>query len=75
MDPLQLVGHVVKKHLDGGQETYWDKTNKDLTSSKMVIFFVYLVPVRSLLTCKVFLYHVTDKLQRAYCLVLQNQMR
>ena len=44
----------------GEQETHWDKTNKELTSSKMVIFFICLVPVRSLLTRKVFLYHVTD---------------
>ena len=61
-----VISHVVQQHLAGEQETHWDKTNKELTSSKMVIFFVCLVPVRFLLTSKVFLYHVTDELQRAY---------
>ena len=42
-----------------------------LTSSKMVIFFVCLVPVRFLLTSKVFLYHVADQLQRVHCKVTQ----
>ena len=60
MGPLQQVSHMVQKHHTGEQETHWDKTNKELTSSKMVIFFVCLVPVRFLLTSKVFLYHVTD---------------
>ena len=59
MGPLQLVSHVVQKHLAREQETYWDKTNKELTSSKMVILLVCLVSVRFLLTSKVFLYHVT----------------
>ena len=66
MGPLQLVSHVVQKHLAGEQETHWNKTNKELTSSKMVIFFICLVPVHFLLTSKVFLYHVTDELQRAH---------
>ena len=60
-----MVSHVVQKQLAGEQETHWDKTNRELTSSKMVIFFVCIVPVRFLLTSKVFLYHVTDHLQRA----------
>ena len=55
---------MVQKHLAGEQETHWDKTNKELTSSKMVIFIVCLVPVRFLLTNKVFLYHVTGHMQR-----------
>ena len=58
MGPLQLVSHVVQKHLAGEKETYWDKTKKERTSSKMVIVFVSLVPLRFLLTNKVFLYHV-----------------
>ena len=66
MGPLQLVGHMVQKHFAGEQETHWDKTNKELTSSKMVIFFVCLVPVHFLLTSKVFLYHMTNSLQRAH---------
>ena len=64
--PLQVVSHMVQKHLAGEQETHWDKTNKERTSSKMVIFFVCLVPVRFLLTSKVFLYHVTGQLQRVH---------
>ena len=42
--------HVVLNRYSGEQETYWDKTNKRLTSLKMVIFFVCLLPVRFLLT-------------------------
>ena len=60
MGPLQQVSHVVQKHLTGEQETQWDKTNKELTSSKIVILFVCTVPGRILLTSKVFLYRVTD---------------
>ena len=63
--------HVVQKHQDvlaGEQEIHWDKTNKELTSSNIVIFFVCLVPVHFLLTSKVFLnmYHMTHQLQRAH---------
>ena len=65
--PLQVVSHVVQKHLAGEQETHWGKTNKELsTSSKMVIFFVCLVPVRFLPTSKVLLYHVTGHLQSVH---------
>ena len=42
--------HVVQNRYSGEQETHWDKTNKRLTSLKMVIFFVCLPPVRFLLT-------------------------
>ena len=45
-----LVIHVVKNRYPGEQETHWDKTNKRLTSLKMVIFFVCLLLVRFLLT-------------------------
>ena len=41
--------HVVLNRYSGEQETHWDKTNKRLTSLKMVIFFVCLLPVRFLL--------------------------
>ena len=71
MGLLQLVSHVVQKHLVGEQEMHWDKTNKEVTSSKMVIFFVCLVPVHFLLTSKMFLYHMTDQLQRANYVALQ----
>ena len=29
MGPLQLVSHVVQKHIAGEQETHWDKTNRE----------------------------------------------
>ena len=45
-----LVIHVVKNLYPGEKETHWDKTNKRLTSSKVVIFFVCLLLVRFLLT-------------------------
>ena len=48
---------------------HWDKTNKELTSSKMVFFFVCHVPVCYLLTNKVFTYHVTVQLQRAHLIL------
>ena len=67
MGPLQLVSHVVQKHLAGEHETHWDRTNKAYIIKKGN--FVCLVPVRFLLTSKVFLYHVTDQLQRAHSCV------
>ena len=45
----ELPIHVVQIHHTGEQVTHWDKTNKELVSSKMVISFVCLVPVRLLL--------------------------
>ena len=60
-----MASHKVQKHLAGEQETHCDKTNKELTSSKMVIVFACLVSVRFLLTSKVHLNHVTGHLQRA----------
>ena len=69
MGPFQLVSHVVQKHLADEQETHWDKTNKELTSPEMVILFIFffcIVPVRFLLTSKVYLYHVTEELKRAH---------
>ena len=72
MSHLQLISRVVQKHLAGEQETHWDKTNKELPSSKT--FFVCLVPVHFFLTSKVFLYHVTDQLQRAHLCVMSNNI-
>ena len=63
---LQLVSHVVQKHLAGEQETHWDKTNKENYYFRRCKLFVCLVPVRFFLTSKVFLYLVTDKLQKAH---------
>ena len=66
MGPLPVAGHVVQKHLAGEQETNWDKTNKENYHFRSCKLLVCLVPVRFLLTSKVFLYHVTDHLQRTY---------
>ena len=46
------------------QEEHWDKTNKEITSLKVVISFVCLVPVHSLPSSMAVLYHVNDQLQR-----------
>ena len=45
---------------------HWDKTNKKLTSFKMVIFFVCFVPVRLLRPNKAVFVLRDCKLQRAY---------
>ena len=34
---------MLQRHLAGEEETHWGKTNKEITSSEMVIFFVGLV--------------------------------
>ena len=52
MGPLQLVSHVVQKHLAGEQETHWDKTNKESYHFKLCKLFVSLVPVLFLLSSK-----------------------
>ena len=46
------------------QEEHWDKTNKEITSLKVVISFVRLVPVHPLPSIMAVLYHVNDQLQR-----------
>ena len=46
------------------QEKHWDKTNKEITSLKVVISFVCLVPVHPLPSSMAVLYHVNDQLQR-----------
>ena len=48
------------------QETHCDKTNKELTSFKMVIFFVCFVPVRLLRPNMAIFVPCDCKLQRAY---------
>ena len=63
---LQFEIHVVQIRHAGKQYTQWDKTNKERTSFKMVIFFVCLLPVRHLLSSIAVLYHVSDKMQKAY---------
>ena len=66
--PLQLTVTWCKKRHVETQEAHWDKTNKELTSFKMVIFFVCFVPVR-LLRLNVAVSVPCDcKLQRAYSL-------
>ena len=45
----KLPIHVVQIHHTGEQVTHWEKTNKELVSSKMVISIVCLVPVSLLL--------------------------
>ena len=57
MGPLQLVSHMVKKNAiqcTGPQATHWDKTNIELISFKMVVFFVCLVAVLCLLSSVAF---------------------
>ena len=64
--PLQLTVTWCKNRHVGMQETHWDKTNKELTSFKMVIFFVSFVPVR-LLRPNIAIFVPCDcKLQRAF---------
>ena len=46
------------------QEKHWDNTNKEITSLKVVISFVCLVPVHPLPSSLAVLYHVNDQLQR-----------
>ena len=58
---------MVQRHLAGEKETHWDKTNKELTSSKMIIFIICLsCPSAFLAHQQGILYHVTDQLQRAH---------
>lgn len=48
--PLQLVIHMVQNRHVGQQGTRWEKTNRKLTSFKMVISFICLLPVYLLLS-------------------------
>ena len=61
--PLQLVIHVVQNQRFGEQATHWDKTNKELTSFKMVISFIFLLPLHLLFSSKPVLYHTNDWMQ------------
>ena len=67
MGPLQLTVTWYKNRHVGTQETHWDTTNKELTSFKMVIFFVCFVPVRLLRPNMAVFVPCDCKLQRAYC--------
>ena len=58
--PFAAYGHMVQK------PPHWDKTNKELTSFKMVIFFVCFVPVRLLGPSMAVFVPCDCKLQRAY---------
>ena len=61
-----MVSHVIQKRHAGTQETHWVKTNKEVTSLKMVISFVCLIrPLRFLHSSMALLCHVSDHLQRA----------
>ena len=73
MGPLQLVCHVVQKHLAGEQGKHWDKTNKEYYHLRWCKLVVCLLPVRFLLTNKVFLYHVIDQLQSAHFWTLEQE--
>ena len=55
----RLVIHVVENRYSGEQETLCEKRNKRLTSLKMVIFFVCLLPLRFLLTSITFFFCTT----------------
>ena len=46
----RLAIHVVQNRYSGEQETHWEKTNKRLTSLKVVILFVCVQPLWFLLT-------------------------
>ena len=46
------------------QEKHWDNTNKEITSLKVVISFVCVVPVHPLPSSLAVLYNVNDPLQR-----------
>ena len=64
--PLQLTVTWCKSRHAEVQEVHWDKTNKELTSFKMVIFFVCFVPV-CLLHLNLAVFVPCDcKLQKAY---------
>ena len=63
MGPLQPVSHLLQKRHTVPQAAHWGRTNKELKSFKMEIFFVYIVLVRCLQPSVVFLYHVTDQMQ------------
>ena len=63
--PLQLTVTWCKNRHVETQETHWDKTNKELASFKMVIFFVCFVTVRLLRLNMAVFVPCDCKLQRA----------
>ena len=64
--PLQLAILVVQNRHVGAQKSHWDNTNKGNYHFKLCMPFVGLAPVRRLRPSMAVLYHVYDKLQRAY---------
>ena len=54
MGPLQVAIHVVQNRRTGEQKSHWDKTNKGNYHLKLCMPFVCLVPVRLLLTSRLF---------------------
>ena len=59
MGPLQLAVTWYKIRHAGEQAVHWDIQNKATSSRQICIFFVLDVPVRSLLSARRILYHVT----------------
>ena len=66
MGSLQAMVTWYKKHLAGEQAMHWDIQNKATSSSQTWIFFVLDVPVRNLLTSKVFFVPCDRYLQKAH---------
>ena len=58
ISPLQLVIHVVENCRAGEKKSHWNKTNKKKYHVKLCMSFVFLVPVRLLLSSVAVLYHV-----------------
>ena len=56
--PLQLVIHVVQIRLAGEQKSHWDKTNKENYHLQLCMSFIFLVPMRRLLSSVAVLHHV-----------------
>ena len=56
--PLQLAIHVLQNRSDREQEKHWERTNKGNYCFKRCEFSVCFVPVGTLLSNMVVLYHV-----------------
>ena len=59
MGPMLNMVTWYKKHLAGWQIMQWSKKNKEITSFKKLISFLFKVPLLCLPSSKMFLYHVT----------------
>ena len=64
MQPVTLVA-MVQNRRAGEKMMYWEKTIKELTSFKIYMSFVCLLPVRHSLSSMAVLSHVNDLLQMA----------